>query len=97
MAEVCKCQTDTDKTDGNAYGQPQVVAERCDVAIPCHVGVPGQTYKHVGAGSKLIVVILCFYCSTVIYVACDDWMGKKLTEHIKQVKFVLRLYGNVGA
>jgi hypothetical protein len=41
LAVVCKCQTDTDKTDGNGYGQPQAVAERCDVAIPCHVGVPG--------------------------------------------------------
>jgi hypothetical protein len=50
MAVVCNCQTDTKSTDGNGYGQPQAVAERCDVAIPCHVGVVGLTYKDVGAG-----------------------------------------------
>jgi hypothetical protein len=32
-------QTDAKSTGGNGYGQPQAVAERCDVAIPCHVGV----------------------------------------------------------
>jgi hypothetical protein len=41
MAVVCKCQTDTNSTGGNCYGQPQAVTERCDVTIPCHFGVPG--------------------------------------------------------
>ena len=41
MAEVCKCQTDTDSTGSNGYAKPQAVAERCDVAIPCHVGIFG--------------------------------------------------------
>jgi len=41
MAAVCKCQTDTDSTGSNGYGQPQAVAERCDVAVPFHVGVVG--------------------------------------------------------
>ena len=50
MPVVCKCQTDTDSAGGDGYGQPQAVAERCDVAIPCHVGVVGWTNKHVGAG-----------------------------------------------
>jgi hypothetical protein len=58
MAEVCKCQTDTKCTRCKGYGQPQAVAERCDVAIPCHVGVVGQTYNHAGAGRKITVVIL---------------------------------------
>jgi len=40
-AEVCKCQTDTKGTCGNGYGQPQAVAERCDVEIPCHIRVAG--------------------------------------------------------
>ena len=39
MAVVCKCQTNTKSTGGSGYGQPHAVAERCDVAIPCHVGV----------------------------------------------------------
>jgi len=37
MAVVYKCQTHTTSTGGNSYGQPQVVAERCDVATPCHI------------------------------------------------------------
>jgi len=41
MAEVCKCQADTKGTCGKGYGQPQAVAKRCDVAIPCHVAVVG--------------------------------------------------------
>jgi hypothetical protein len=52
MAAVCKCQADCDSTGSNGYGQPQAVAERCDVAIPCHIGVVGLTYKHVGAGRQ---------------------------------------------
>ena len=39
MALACKSQTDADSTGGNGYGQPQSAAERCDVAIPCHVGL----------------------------------------------------------
>ena len=39
MALACKCHTDADSTGGNGYGQPQAVAERCDVATPCHVGL----------------------------------------------------------
>jgi hypothetical protein len=38
MAAVCKCETDTDSTGGNGYGQPQAVAKWCDVAIPSHFG-----------------------------------------------------------
>jgi len=49
MAVVCKCKTDTKSTCGNDYGQPQAVAERCDVAIPCHVGIVGKSYIHVVA------------------------------------------------
>lgn len=49
----CKCQTDTENTGGNAYGHPQAVAERCNVAIPCQVGVPGQTYKDVEAEMQI--------------------------------------------
>ena len=41
MAVVYKCQTDTDGTDGKGYGQPQAVAERCDVTVQCDVGVVG--------------------------------------------------------
>jgi len=41
MAVVCKCQTDTENTDSNGYGQPQAVAERCDVAIPRHIRFVG--------------------------------------------------------
>ena len=41
MAVVCKCQADTHSRGGNGYGQPQAVVERCDVAIPCNVGVVG--------------------------------------------------------
>ena len=37
MAVVYKCQTHTTNTGGNCYGQPQDVAERCDVASPCYV------------------------------------------------------------
>jgi hypothetical protein len=39
MALVCKSKTDADSTGGNGYGKPQAVAERYDVAIPCHVGL----------------------------------------------------------
>jgi len=53
MAVVYKYQTDTKSTGGNAYGQPQTGAEGCDVAIPCHVGVFGLTYKHVDAERNL--------------------------------------------
>jgi len=41
MAVVCKCQTDSKNTGSNGYGQPQAVAESCDITIPCHVGVVG--------------------------------------------------------
>jgi hypothetical protein len=41
MAVVCKCQTDTDRTGSNGYGQPQAVAAGCNIAIPCHVRVVG--------------------------------------------------------
>jgi hypothetical protein len=41
MTVVCKCQTNTQSTGGNGYGQPQAVAERCDVAIPRHIRVVG--------------------------------------------------------
>ena len=58
IAIVCKCETHTKRKGFNPYGQPQVVAEGCDVAIPFHAGVAGLTYKHVVAGSKLTVVIL---------------------------------------
>ena len=37
MAVVYKCQTHTTSTGGNRYDQLQVVAEKCDVAIPCYV------------------------------------------------------------
>ena len=40
-AVVYKCQTDTDNTDGKGYGHPQAVAKRCDVTVPCYVGVVG--------------------------------------------------------
>ena len=40
-AVVYKCQTDTDSTDGKGYGQPQAVAKRCDVTVPCYVGAVG--------------------------------------------------------
>jgi hypothetical protein len=41
MSVVCNCQTDTKSTERNDYGQPQTVAERCDIAGPCHVVVAG--------------------------------------------------------
>ena len=53
MAVVCKCQTDTKSTAGNGYGQPKAVAERCDVAIPCHVGLIRYAYIHVGARRQI--------------------------------------------
>jgi hypothetical protein len=37
MAVVYKCQTDMTSTGGNSYGQPHVVAEKCDVATPRYV------------------------------------------------------------
>jgi len=37
MAIVYRCQKDTNSTGGKSYGQPHVVAVRCDVAIPCYV------------------------------------------------------------
>ena len=39
VALGCKCQTDGNSTGGNGYGQPQAVAERCDVAIPYLIGI----------------------------------------------------------
>jgi len=39
IAVVCKCQTDTYSTGGDSQGQPQTVTERCDLAIPGHIGV----------------------------------------------------------
>jgi len=41
MAVDCKCQTDTENTGSNGYSHPQAVAERCEVAIPCHIRVVG--------------------------------------------------------
>jgi hypothetical protein len=41
IAVIYKHQTEAKSTGYNGYGQPQAVAERCDVAIPCHVGVVG--------------------------------------------------------
>jgi len=41
MAAVCKYQRDTDSTGSNGCSQPQSVAERCDVTIPCHVRIAG--------------------------------------------------------
>jgi hypothetical protein len=41
MAVVCKCETDTDSTGSNGYGQPQAVAAGCDIVIPYHVRVVG--------------------------------------------------------
>jgi hypothetical protein len=41
MAVVRKWQGDTYSAGGNGYGQPQAVTERCDVEIPCHVGIFG--------------------------------------------------------
>jgi hypothetical protein len=50
MTAVCKCQEDTTSTGDNGYGQPQAVTERCDVAIPCHVGIVSLTYNHTAPG-----------------------------------------------
>ena len=58
MAVDYKCQTDTSSTGGNSYGQPQVVAERCDVATPCYVVFVGQSYVHVGVGMEIYG---CYY------------------------------------
>jgi len=41
MAIILKCQTDTNSTGSNGYGQPQAVAAGCDIAIPCHVRFVG--------------------------------------------------------
>jgi len=41
LVVVCKGQTDTKRTGGNGYDHPQAEAERCDVAIPSHVGFVG--------------------------------------------------------
>jgi hypothetical protein len=41
MAVVYKCEADAKYTGDNGYSQPQAVAERRDVAIPCYVGVVG--------------------------------------------------------
>lgn len=41
IAVVCKFHGDADSTGSNGYGQPQAVAERRDIAIPCHVRVAG--------------------------------------------------------
>ena len=53
VTEVGECKTGTKNTSSNGYGQPKAVAERCDVAIPSHVGVAGQTNKNVGAERKI--------------------------------------------
>jgi hypothetical protein len=83
IAVGSKCQTNTEGTGGNGHGQPQAVAESCDVAIPCHVGSAGQTYKHVGGGKERY----CSDCKYVIavfssMVTCNVEMSNKVTEVI---------------
>jgi hypothetical protein len=41
VPEVSDNKADTKHAGSNGYGQPQAVAERCDVAIPRHVGSAG--------------------------------------------------------
>jgi len=79
MAVVCKCQTDTYSTGGDGYGQPQAVAERCDVAIPCHVGVAGLTYKHVGAGRQTYSCDrICLTALLSFRLRCNYYEWKKI-------------------
>jgi hypothetical protein len=75
MAVVCNCQADTKSTDGNGYGQPQAVAERSDVAIPCHFGISGQTYKHIYPGRKNYRVdSICMTAVLSLVVSCNDYL-----------------------
>ena len=79
MAVVCKRQADTYSASGNGYGQPQAVAERCDVAIPCHVGVFGLTYKHVVAGRQTYSCdSVCLTALLSFMVRCNYWEWKKI-------------------
>jgi len=41
VTEVGECKADKKNTGSNGYGQPQAVAERCDVVIPSHIGSAG--------------------------------------------------------
>jgi len=83
MAAVCKCQTDTKNTGSNGYGQPQAVAERCDVAIPCHVGVVRLTYKHDGPGRQTYSCdSICLTALLSFVLRCNDWMWKKFILHL---------------
>jgi hypothetical protein len=68
IALVCKYQTDADSTGGNDYGQPQAVAERCDVAIPCHVGLIRWTYKHVVSGTEILICNAIFVTSLLLFI-----------------------------
>jgi len=83
MAVICKCQTDSKSTDGNDYGQPHAVTERCDVAIPCHIRFAGLTYKHVGAERQTCSCdSICLTALLSFMLRCKDWMWKKFTGHI---------------
>jgi hypothetical protein len=93
MAVVRKCQTDTDSTGSNGYGQPQAVAERCDVAIPWHVGVVGYTYNHAGAGRKTYSCdSICLTTLLSFMLRCNDYIWKKIILHIRRKKYILCMY-----
>jgi hypothetical protein len=56
VTEVDECKADTKNTDSNDYGQPQPVAERCEVVVPSHIGSAGQTDIKGGAERQIYVV-----------------------------------------
>ena len=83
MAVVCKCQTDTNSNGGNGYCQPHTVAERCDVTVPCHVGIVGQTYKHVDAGRKTNSCYSMYLTGLLsVMLTCNFQKLKKFIEEI---------------
>jgi len=85
MAVVCKCQTDTKSTGGNGYGQPQAVAERCDVTITCHVGVVRWTYIHLVSGRQTYSCdSMCLTSLLSFILRCNDYIMKKFIEHIRR-------------
>ena len=93
VALVCKSQTDADSTGGNDYGQPQAVAERCDVAIPCHVGLFRLTNKHLESGTQISICNSTCLTSLLLFILTAKY-GRNVLRIWQEGKFNLRVYGN---
>ena len=66
VTEVGECKTRTKNTGSNDYGQPQTVAERCEVVVPSHIGSAGQT--NINAGAERQIYVVEFYQSFLLFV-----------------------------